>query len=229
MTGDPGRAPVGGTVGGASGEAGGGAGVVWSPGEVTAGARARLLGHGAVTVWFTGLPGSGKSTLARAVESELATEGVLAYVLDGDNLRFGLNSDLGFSPADRAENIRRAGEVSALLRDAGAVVLAAFISPYRSDRDRVRGLHPDGAFVEVFVNAPLEVCEQRDPKGLYAKARSGAVAAVTGVDAPYEPPEAAELRIDTAELDVDRAAAQVVSEVLERIRPPACGTPDAGH
>ena len=195
--------------------------VVWSPGEVTPGDRAGLLGHAAVTVWFTGLPGSGKSTLARAAEARLVAEGVMAYVIDGDNLRFGLNSDLGFSPEDRTENIRRAGEVSALLRDAGAVVLAAFISPYRRDRDRVRSLHPDGTFVEVFVDAPLEVCEQRDPKGLYAKARSGAVAAMTGVNAPYEPPAAPELRIDTASTGVGRAAAQVVDEVLARIRPPA--------
>ena len=195
--------------------------VVWSPGEVTPGDRAGLLGHGAVTVWFTGLPGSGKSTLARAVEVRLVAEGVMAYVIDGDNLRFGLNSDLGFSPEDRTENIRRAGEVSALLRDAGAVVLAAFISPYRRDRDRVRALHPAGTFVEVFVDAPLEVCEQRDPKGLYAKARSGAAADVTGVNAPYEPPAAPALRIDTASTDVGRAAAQVADEVLARIRPPA--------
>ena len=197
--------------------------VVWSPGEVTPGDRAELLGHAAVTVWFTGLPGSGKSTLARAVETQLVAEGVMAYVIDGDNLRFGLNADLGFSPEDRTENIRRAGEVSALLRDAGAVVLAAFISPYRRDRDRVRSLHPDGAFVEVFVDAPLEVCEQRDPKGLYAKARLGAVAAVTGVNAPYEPPAAPELRIDSASMDVGRAAAQVVDEVLARIRGPRRG------
>ena len=199
------------------------ANIAWSAPQVTQAARGRLLGHGAVTVWFTGLPGSGKSTLARRVEADLAAEGVLAYVLDGDNLRFGLNSDLGFSPEDRAENIRRAGEVSALLRDAGAVVLAAFISPYRQDRDRVRSLHPEGAFVEVFVDAPLQVCEQRDPKGLYAAARSGAVADMTGVTAPYEPPPTAELRIDTASTDVVRAAAQIVGEVLRRIRTPAKG------
>ena len=197
-----------------------GADVVWSPPQVDAPARARLLGHGAVTVWLTGLPGSGKSTLARLVEARLAAEGVLAYVLDGDNLRFGLNSDLGFSPGDRAENIRRAGEVSALLHDAGVVVLAAFISPYRRDRDRVRSLHPEGAFVEVFVDAPLEVCEQRDPKGLYARARSGAIADLTGVTAPYEAPAAAEMRIETASTDIASAAAQVAGEVLARIRPP---------
>ena len=192
---------------------------MWSPPQVTAGARAALLGHGSVTVWFTGLPGSGKSTLARTVEAQLASEGVLAYVLDGDNLRFGLNSDLGFSPEDRAENIRRAGDVTALLHDAGVVVLAAFISPYRRDRDRVRSLHPEGAFVEVFVDAPLEVCEQRDPKGLYARARSGAIEDLTGVTAPYEAPVAAEMRIETALTDIGSAAAQVTGEVLRRIRP----------
>ena len=191
--------------------------MVWSTPTVTAGDRAGLLGHGAVTVWLTGLPGSGKSTLAHAAAAMLANEGVLAYVLDGDNLRFGLNSDLGFSPDDRAENIRRAGEVAALLRDAGVVVLASFISPYRRDRDRARGLHPDGAFVEVFVDAPLEVCERRDPKGLYAKARSGAIAELTGLSAPYEKPHDAELRIDTSADDVQTAAASIVAEVLGRV------------
>jgi len=185
---------------------------------VTAGDRAGLLGHGAVTVWLTGLPGSGKSTLAHAAAAMLAAEGVLAYVLDGDNLRFGLNSDLGFSPDDRAENIRRAGEVSALLRDAGVVVLASFISPYRRDRVRARGLHPDGAFVEVFVDAPLEVCERRDPKGLYAKARSGDIAELTGLSAPYEKPDNAELRIDTSASDVPTGAAAIVAEVLARVQ-----------
>ncbi len=192
--------------------------VVWSTPTVTAADRAGLLGHGAVTVWLTGLPGSGKSTLAHAAAAMLAAEGVLAYVLDGDNLRFGLNSDLGFSPDDRAENIRRAGEVAALLRDAGVVVLASFISPYRRDRDRARGVHPDGAFVEVFVDAPLEVCERRDPKGLYAKARSGAIAGLTGLSAPYEEPHDAELRIDTSADDVQTAAASIVAEVLGRVR-----------
>ena len=191
--------------------------MVWSTPTVTADDRAGLLGHGAVTVWFTGLPGSGKSTLAHATAAMLAAEGVLAYVLDGDNLRFGLNSDLGFSPADRAENIRRAGEVAALLRDAGIVVLASFISPYRQDRDRARSLHPDGTFVEVFVDAPLEVCERRDPKGLYAKARSGAIAELTGLSAPYEEPDDPELHIDTSTDDVQTAAAAIVAEVLERV------------
>ena len=197
--------------------------VVWNVGTMTSGSRASLLGHGAVTVWFTGLPGSGKSTLARSVEAALAAEGVLAYVLDGDNLRFGLNSDLGFSPQDRAENIRRAGEASALLRDAGVVVLAAFISPYRQDRDRVRNLHPDGAFMEVFVDAPLSVCEQRDPKGLYTKARAGAIGDLTGVSAPYEEPAGAELRIDTSATDVETASAAVLAEVLRRVHRPSGG------
>ena len=185
--------------------------------------RADLLSHGAVTVWLTGLPGAGKSTLAHAAAAMLTAQGVLAYVLDGDILRLGLNSDLGFSPDDRAENIRRAGEVAALLRDAGVVVLASFISPYRRDRDRARRLHPDGAFVEVFVDASLEVCERRDPKGLYAKARSGAIADLTGLSAPYEKPEAAELHIDTSADDVPTAAAAVVAVVLERVRPSTDG------
>ena len=197
--------------------------IIPSAGRVSPQTRAQLLGHRALTVWLTGLPGSGKSTLARAAEAELAAAGVFACVLDGDNLRFGLNADLGFSPEDRVENIRRAGEVAALLHTYGAVVLAAFISPYRQDRDRVRNLHPAGAFMEVFVDAPLDVCEARDPKGLYAKARAGVISDLTGVSAPYEPPAAPELRIDTASTDVGRAAAQVVDEVLTRIRGPRRG------
>ena len=172
--------------------------IVPSAGRVSPQTRAQLLGHRALTVWFTGLPGSGKSTLARAAEAELAAAGVFACVLDGDNLRFGLNADLGFSPEDRAENIRRAGEVAALLHRYGTVVLAAFISPYRQDRDRVRNLHPAGAFMEVFVDAPLDVCEARDPKGLYAKARAGAISDLTGVSAPYEAPAEAEMHVRTA-------------------------------
>ena len=192
--------------------------IVPSAGRVTPRTRAELLGHRALTVWFTGLPGSGKSTLARAAEAELTAAGILACVLDGDNLRFGLNADLGFSPEDRAENIRRAGEVAALLHRYGAVVLAAFISPYRQDRDRVRNLHPAGAFMEVFVDAPLDVCEERDPKGLYAKARAGVISDLTGVSAPYEAPAEAELHVRTADTDVATASAEVVAEVLSRVR-----------
>ena len=195
----------------------GSADVVWSPGQLTEQDRAALLGHRAITAWFTGLPASGKSTLARAVEERLSAAGVLAYVLDGDNLRFGLNSDLGFSPEDRAENIRRAGEAAALLRDAGAVVLAAFVSPYRRDRDRVRRLHPPGTFVEVFVDASVDVCERRDPKGLYARARAGELADLTGVSAPYEAPSRPELRVDTATTAAETAAAALAAELLARI------------
>ena len=192
--------------------------IVRSEGRTTRAERSALLGHGPLTVWFTGLPGSGKSTIAHAVEADLVASGVLALVLDGDNLRFGLNSDLGFSPADRAENIRRAGEVSALLHGAGAVVLASFVSPYRADRDRVRGLHPPGSFMEVWVDAPLSVCEQRDPKGLYAKARAGAIPDFTGVSAPYEEPLNPELHVQTGTTSVEDAAAGVVAAILERVR-----------
>ena len=198
--------------------------IVPSAGRVSPQTRAQLLGHRALTVWFTGLPGSGKSTLARAAEAELAAAGVFACVLDGDNLRFGLNTDLGFSPEDRAENIRRAGEVAALLHRYGAVVLAAFISPYRQDRDRVRNLHPAGTFMEVFVDAPLDVCEARDPKGLYAKARAGTISDLTGVSAPYEAPAEAEMHVRTAETDVSEASAEIVAEVLRRVREPGGGT-----
>ena len=198
--------------------------IIPSAGRVSPQTRAQLLGHRALTVWFTGLPGSGKSTLARAAEAELAAAGVFACVLDGDNLRFGLNADLGFAPEDRAENIRRAGEVAALLHRYGAVVLAAFISPYRQDRDRVRNLHPAGAFMEVFVDAPLDVCEARDPKGLYARARAGTITDLTGVSAPYEAPAEAEMHVRTAETDVSEASAEIVAEVLRRVREPGGGT-----
>ena len=203
--------------------------IVPSAGRVSPQTRAHLLGHSALTVWFTGLPGSGKSTLARAAEAELAAAGVYACVLDGDNLRFGLNADLGFSPEDRAENIRRAGEVAALLNRYGAVVLAAFISPYRQDRDRVRNLHPAGGFMEVFVDAPLDVCEKRDPKGLYAKARAGAISDLTGVSAPYEAPPEAEMHVRTAETDVSEASVEIVAEVLRRVRERGRGTNGRRH
>ena len=203
--------------------------IVPSAGRVSPQTRAHLLGHSALTVWFTGLPGSGKSTLARAAEAELAAAGVYACVLDGDNLRFGLNADLGFSPEDRAENIRRAGEVAALLNRYGAVVLAAFISPYRQDRDRVRNLRPAGGFMEVFVDAPLDVCEKRDPKGLYAKARAGAISDLTGVSAPYEAPPEAEMHVRTAETDVSEASVEIVAEVLRRVRERGRGTNGRRH
>ncbi len=165
-------------------------------GLVGAADRVALLGHSGRTVWFTGLSGSGKSTLAFAVEEALVARGVAAYVLDGDNVRFGLNRDLGFSAADRTENVRRIGEVCRLFQDAGLVVLSAFISPYKADRDAVRALHPEGSFVEVFVDTPLDVCEARDVKGLYARARTGEIPEFSGISAPYEAPEAPDITVD---------------------------------
>ena len=169
-------------------------------GRVERWARHGLRG---ATVWFTGLSGSGKSTLANAVAQRLLEAGRAAYVLDGDNLRHGLNADLGYSPADRTENVRRVGEVARLLTDAGLVALVPVISPYRADRARVRDAHAvDGLpFVEVFVDTPLALCEQRDPKGLYAKARAGELTGMTGIDDPYEEPVAPELRVEPGPLD----------------------------
>ncbi|MEM9729275.1 MAG: adenylyl-sulfate kinase [Myxococcota bacterium] len=184
--------------------------ITWHIGEVDGTARRAAHGHGGAVLWFTGLSGSGKSTIAHRVERQLIERGVFTYVLDGDNIRYGLNSDLGFSPEEREENIRRIGEVSRLFCDAGAVVLSAFISPYRQDRDRVRGLVPEGQFVEVFVDTPLEICEARDPKGLYKKARAGEISNFTGLDAPYEAPKAPEVHLHTETLSVDEAAGHVV-------------------
>jgi bifunctional enzyme CysN/CysC len=163
----------------------------WHPGDVARDERPSL----GATVWLTGLSGSGKSTVAVAAERSLIASGRPAYVLDGDNLRHGLNGDLGFSAEDRAENVRRVGHVAALLADAGVVALVPLVSPYRADRDLVRSLHAEAGlpFLEVFVDTPLELCEQRDPKGLYKKARAGELTGFTGIDDPYEPPPAAEL------------------------------------
>ena len=188
--------------------------IVRADGHVSGDDRAALFGHGSRTVWFTGLSGSGKSTLAFAVERALVDKGVACYVLDGDNVRFGLNRDLGFSPEDRTENIRRIGEVCRLFQDAGLVVLTAFISPYRADRDQVRALHAEGSFVEVFVDTPLEECERRDVKGLYARARKGEIAHMTGISSPYEAPEDPEIRLETVGREVD----DVVAELLVRLR-----------
>jgi adenylylsulfate kinase len=184
--------------------------LTWHVGEVDAQARRRAHGHDGAVLWLTGLSGSGKSTIGHRIERMLTERGVFAYVLDGDNIRHGLNSDLGFSPEDRVENIRRIGEVARLFADAGAVVLSAFISPYREDRDRVRALLPSGAFVEIFVDTPLEVCEARDPKGLYRKARAGAISGFTGIDAPYEAPEHPEVHLRTEDLSVDESARLVI-------------------
>ena len=190
--------------------------LTWHIGEVDRDARAAAHGHRGAVLWFTGLSGSGKSTIGHRVERMLIERGAFAYVLDGDNVRHGLNSDLGFAPEDRVENIRRIGEVARLFADAGGLVLSAFISPYREDRDRVRGLLGPGEFIEVFVDTPLEICEARDPKGLYKKARAGEISNFTGLDAPYEVPENPEVHLETANLSVDEAAAQVIRYLDEQ-------------
>jgi adenylylsulfate kinase len=185
--------------------------IVWHQGAVTRADRERLNGHRGATVWFTGLSGSGKSTIAVAVEKALLGRGVRAFVLDGDNIRHGLNKNLGFSPADRTENIRRIGEVAKLFTDAGVVALTAFISPYRADRDQARAVMQPGDFIEVLVDCPLEVCEQRDVKGLYQKARAGQIPEFTGISAPYEPPLSPELTIRTHTQPAEESAQQVLS------------------
>lgn len=190
--------------------------ITWSESRVSAPRRADLMGHKAATVWFTGLSGSGKSTIARAAEDALVERGVKAFVLDGDNIRHGLNANLGFSPADRSENIRRIGEVCRLFTDAGLIVFSAFISPYRADRDLVRRRHPEGGFIEAYLDAPLEVCERRDVKGLYRRARQGEIPEFTGVSAPYQAPENPELRLKTGEQTVAEAVAQVIACLEER-------------
>jgi adenylyl-sulfate kinase len=189
------------------------ANVTWHRGDVTREDRARVTGGEGMTVWLTGLSGSGKSTIAVAVEAALLERGRHAYLLDGDNLRHGLNGNLGFSAEDRAENVRRVGEVAKLLADAGTVTLVSLVSPYAADRDRVRALHAEAGlrFVEVFVDTPLEECERRDPKGLYAKARAGELKGMTGIDDPYEPPASPELTLRPAEQTVEQAVAAVVA------------------
>jgi bifunctional enzyme CysN/CysC len=184
--------------------------------DVSKAVRARLMGQQPCVLWFTGLSGSGKSTVANLVEKKLAALGRHTYLLDGDNVRHGLNKDLGFTQADRVENIRRIAEVAKLMVDAGLIVLTAFISPFRAERRLARGLLAEGEFLEVFVDVPLAVAESRDPKGLYAKARRGELKNFTGIDSPYEPPEEAELRLDTAALDPEVAAERVVA--LLRVR-----------
>lgn len=189
--------------------------IVWHEGHIVKQDRERLLGQKGVVIWFTGLSGSGKSTIAREVERRLFENGNLAYVLDGDNIRFGLNKNLGFSPEDRKENIRRIGEVAKLFADAGVIVLTAFISPYREDRNSARTLLKEGEFIEVFVKCPIEKCEERDVKGLYKKARAGEIKEFTGISAPYEEPESPELVIETDREPLE-AAAEKVMEYLKK-------------
>src|SRR3954469_3785221 len=189
--------------------------LTWQDGLVSRADRERLLGQRGVIVWMTGLSGSGKSTIACRLEQELIARRRLAYRLDGDNVRHGLNKNLGFTADDRVENIRRVGEVAKLFADAGVIVIVSFISPYRRDRDAVRASVPPGELVEVYINASLETVERRDPKGLYKKARAGLIKGFTGIDDPYEPPTEAEIVIDTEQLSSD-AAASAILDYLER-------------
>ena len=194
--------------------------IFWTEGKITARHRAIRSGHRGAVVWFTGLSGAGKSTIAQALERELFQRAMHTYVLDGDNIRHGLNSNLGFSPEDRVENIRRVSEVAKLMADAGAVVITAFISPYRMDRRRAREIALEGnaEFIEVFVDAPLEVCERRDPKNLYKKARAGEIQEFTGIDAPYEAPEDPEIVVRTDEQTVDESVATILEQLLPLLK-----------
>ncbi|WP_203247745.1 adenylyl-sulfate kinase [Sporosarcina beigongshangi] len=189
--------------------------IVWHESEVTKENRQEQKGHKSAILWFTGLSGSGKSTISVALETALFAQGLHTYRLDGDNVRYGLNNNLGFSPEDRTENIRRIGEVSKLMVDAGLFTLTAFISPYLADRDQVRKLVEVDEFIEIYVKASLETCEQRDPKGLYKKARLGEITGFTGIDAPYEEPTQAEIIIDSNELSIE-ASVEVIIAYLKK-------------
>jgi adenylylsulfate kinase len=190
--------------------------IVWHEASVDRAARADKRGHRSAILWFTGLSGSGKSTLANAVNATLFERGLATYVLDGDNVRHGLCKDLGFSDADREENIRRIGEVAKLFLDAGVIVLTAFVSPFRADRDKARDLVEEGDFFEIFCAADLDVCESRDPKGLYAKARSGVIKEFTGISSPYEAPDAPELKIDTGAQELAESVEVVIKALQDK-------------
>jgi adenylylsulfate kinase len=187
--------------------------VTWHEHRVSRVERSELNGHKGAVLWFTGLSGCGKSTIANTVDHLLHQDKIHTFVLDGDNVRMGLNKNLGFSAEDRTENIRRIGEVAKLYTEAGMLVLTAFISPYRADRDAVRELLDDGEFIEVLVDASLETCEARDPKGLYKKARAGEIKGFTGIDAPYEAPENPELTLDSNNKSIDELAQEVVDHL----------------
>lgn len=195
--------------------------IVWHHHTVTREEREARGGHRGCTIWFTGLSGSGKSTLANALDDLLWRRGIRSYVLDGDNIRHGLNRDLGFSPDDRTENIRRIGEVARLFTDAGIINSTAFISPYRSDRDRARSIQQEGDFIEVYVKASVDECERRDTKGLYAKARAGQIPEFTGISAPYEAPDAAEVTVDTESQSVEESLQAIVDYLVENSYIPA--------
>ncbi|WP_260295936.1 adenylyl-sulfate kinase [Sedimenticola hydrogenitrophicus] len=184
--------------------------VVWHQPTVTRDRRAKNNGHKSVILWFTGLSGAGKSTIAHALEESLYQLGANTYVLDGDNVRHGLCGDLGFSDTDRNENIRRIGELAKLFIDAGIIALTAFISPFQEDRQRARELVPEGDFIEIHVKCPLDVCETRDPKGLYKKARAGLIKGYTGISSPYEVPDNPEIVIDTSVRDVDQCVMEII-------------------
>ena len=185
----------------------------WHEGKIDLVKRESLLAQKGIVLWFTGLSASGKSTIARKLEAKLYSQKKLVYVLDGDNIRHGLNKDLGFSAKDREENIRRIGEVSHLFQDAGVIVLTAFISPYRRDRDMVRNLLPKKRFWEIFVHAPLAICEERDPKGLYKKARMGEIPEFTGISAPYEKPKSPEVVLDTKKMDIKECVSVLIDKL----------------
>jgi len=187
----------------------------WHQGAITRSDRELLNGHRSFTLWFTGLPASGKSTLAVNLEEALYERGLHTYILDGDNIRHGLNKNLGFSPEDRAENIRRIAEVAKLFCDAGIINLTAFISPYRQDRKQARQLIGNSDFIEVFVDCPVEVCEQRDPKGVYKKARAGIIKEFTGVSAPYEPPENPEIHLPTDKISVKEGVEVILDYLIK--------------
>jgi len=187
----------------------------WQDGDIGREKRKVLLNQKSACLWFTGLSGSGKSTLARSVEKALYEMGQLSYVLDGDNVRHGLNGDLGFSDEDRKENIRRIGEVSKLFVDAGLLTLTAFISPFRADREAVRNILENGQFIEVYVDCPLDICEHRDVKGLYAKARKNEISAFTGISSPYEAPENPEIRVNTGEKNLEESTKIIINYLKE--------------
>ena len=206
--------------------------VVWHHATVTRARREAQNGHRGAIIWFTGLSGSGKSTLAHAVEESLYRRGCRTFVLDGDNVRHGLCGDLGFSAKDRQENIRRIGEMAKLFMEAGVIVLASFISPYRADRERVRGMVEHGDFIEVYCDTPIEICETRDVKGIYKKARAGQIAEFTGISSPYDVPENPELTVNTGTAELNSCVQQVVGEMMQRgiistmtDRPPAKPSP----
>jgi adenylylsulfate kinase len=190
--------------------------IVWHDHHVTKQERSALKNQKPCILWFTGLSGSGKSTIANALESKLYEMGKHTYLLDGDNIRHGLNKELGFSDSDRIENIRRIGEVSKLFVDSGLIVLSAFISPFRADRDIVRNLVEDGEFIEVFVDTPIEICEQRDPKGLYTKARKGEIPFFTGISSPYEPPYEAQIHLLSEEQGIERCVNTIINYLEQK-------------